>query len=80
MLRAVGEIEGYKLAADCDSNGWPQSGRNRALREMRKGFALHLAGDQLQSGQYVLGRFFRRFLAHFSPEFYQQLARFKCRN
>lgn len=31
---------------DMDSNGWPQSGRNRALREMRKAFALHIAGDQ----------------------------------
>ncbi len=38
--------EGFKLAADADSNGWPQSGRARALREMRKAFALHVAGDQ----------------------------------
>lgn len=36
----------YKLAADCDSNGWPQTGRNKALRAMRRGFALHIAGDQ----------------------------------
>jgi len=35
-----------RLDADLDSNGWPQSGRNRALREMRKGFAVHIAGDQ----------------------------------
>jgi len=35
-----------RLAADLDSNGWPQSGRNRALREMRKAFAVHIAGDQ----------------------------------
>lgn len=34
------------LIADLDSNGWPQSGRNRALAEMRRGFAFHLAGDQ----------------------------------
>ena len=34
------------LVADLDSNGWPQTGRNIALREMRKGFAFHLAGDQ----------------------------------
>lgn len=34
------------VAADADSNGWPQSGRNRAVRSMRKGFAFHLAGDQ----------------------------------
>jgi hypothetical protein len=38
--------EGYKKAADFDSNGWPQTGRNRALRLMRKAFALHVAGDQ----------------------------------
>lgn len=37
---------GGRLYADLDSNGWPQSGRNRALAEIRKGFALHIAGDQ----------------------------------
>ena len=31
---------------DMDSNGWPQSGRNRALAAIRKGFAFHVAGDQ----------------------------------
>ncbi len=36
----------YKKAYDGDSNGWPQSGRNRALREIRRAFALHIAGDQ----------------------------------
>jgi len=36
----------YALAKDMDSNGWPQNGRNKALREMRKGFALHVSGDQ----------------------------------
>jgi hypothetical protein len=35
-----------KPVADADSNGWPQTGRNKALREMRRGFALHVAGDQ----------------------------------
>lgn len=35
-----------RLHADMDSNGWPQSGRNRALAALRKGFAFHLAGDQ----------------------------------
>ncbi|MEM7783745.1 MAG: hypothetical protein AAF623_10360 [Planctomycetota bacterium] len=35
-----------RLHADMDSNGWPQSGRNRALSVLRKGFAFHLAGDQ----------------------------------
>jgi hypothetical protein len=34
------------LTADLDSNGWPQTGRNNALREMRRGFAFHYAGDQ----------------------------------
>jgi alkaline phosphatase D len=38
--------EGYHLAADCDSNGWPRSGRDRALRELRRAFAFHVAGDQ----------------------------------
>ena len=36
---------GY-LVADLDSNGWPQSGRNRALEELRRGFVFHYAGDQ----------------------------------
>lgn len=35
-----------RLYADLDSNGWPQSGRNRALMEIRKAFALMIAGDQ----------------------------------
>lgn len=35
-----------RLHADLDSNGWPQTGRNNALKAMRKGFAVHLAGDQ----------------------------------
>jgi hypothetical protein len=35
-----------RLVADLDSNGWPQHGRNAALREMRKCFAVHLCGDQ----------------------------------
>ncbi len=32
--------------ADMDSNGWPASGRDRALRELQRCFAFHLAGDQ----------------------------------
>ncbi len=32
--------------SDMDSNGWPQSARDNALKIMRKGFAFHLAGDQ----------------------------------
>ena len=31
---------------DHDSNGWPQSGRNRAVRLLRKAMAVHIAGDQ----------------------------------
>ncbi|MCS5584337.1 MAG: alkaline phosphatase D family protein, partial [Pseudomonadales bacterium] len=34
------------LIADLDSNGWPQTGRNKAISKLRKGFAFHLAGDQ----------------------------------
>lgn len=37
---------GGRLHADMDSNGWPQSGRNRALHEFRKAFAFMYAGDQ----------------------------------
>jgi len=37
---------GGRVLVDLDSNGWPQSGRNRALAEMRKAFAVHIAGDQ----------------------------------
>ena len=37
---------GGRLHGDMDSNGWPQRGRNKAIMEMRKAFALHLAGDQ----------------------------------
>ena len=35
-----------RLLADLDSNGWPQSGRARALETIRKSFAVHIAGDQ----------------------------------
>jgi len=35
-----------RLMADLDSNGWPQTGRNKALAEIRKAFAVHIAGDQ----------------------------------
>ncbi len=35
-----------RLYVDLDSNGWPQTGRNNALIEMRKAFAPHIAGDQ----------------------------------
>ena len=35
-----------RLRADYDTNGWPQTPRNEALREIRKAFAFHIAGDQ----------------------------------
>ena len=34
-----------RLHADMDSNGWPQTGRNKALTEIRKALAPHLCGD-----------------------------------
>lgn len=34
------------LRADLDSNGWPQSGRNRAIDLLRRCFAFHIGGDQ----------------------------------
>ncbi|MGH9340563.1 MAG: hypothetical protein ACRD1R_13460 [Acidobacteriota bacterium] len=35
-----------RLLADLDSNGWPQSGRARALKEIRRFFGFHIGGDQ----------------------------------
>jgi hypothetical protein len=35
-----------RLLADLDCNGWPQAGRNAALREIRRARAVHLCGDQ----------------------------------
>lgn len=35
-----------RLVVDYDTNAWPQSQRNEALRLIRKAFAVHLAGDQ----------------------------------
>ena len=40
-----GQIDN-RLIADLDSNGWPQHGRDAALREMRRCFAFHMCGDQ----------------------------------
>jgi hypothetical protein len=34
------------LRIDLDSNGWPQSGRNEALRKIRRAFAVMIGGDQ----------------------------------
>jgi hypothetical protein len=46
ILAPDGYARGDKIVNDMDSNGWPQSGRNRTLEAIRKGFAVHLAGDQ----------------------------------
>jgi hypothetical protein len=35
-----------RLLADLDCNGWPQTGRNRALAALRRVQACHLCGDQ----------------------------------
>jgi hypothetical protein len=35
-----------RLHADLDSNGWPQSGRNKAITAIRAAGAVHIAGDQ----------------------------------
>lgn len=35
-----------RLLADLDCNGWPQTGRNEALRRIRAAWAPHLCGDQ----------------------------------
>ena len=39
-------VTGDAPTTDMDSNGWPQKGRDEALRKIRKAFALHIAGDQ----------------------------------
>ena len=35
-----------RLHADLDSNGWPQTGRDEALKLIKKANAVHIAGDQ----------------------------------
>ena len=35
-----------RLHADMDSNGWPQTGRNKALEAIRRAGAVHIGGDQ----------------------------------
>src|SRR5690606_1836778 len=34
------------IYGDLDSNAWPQTGRNKAVAAMRRGFAFHYSGDQ----------------------------------
>lgn len=38
--------EDNRLLADLDCNGWPQTGRNTALKAIRRARAIHLCGDQ----------------------------------
>jgi len=38
--------ENDRIVSDLDSNGWPQAGRDKAIKTIRKGFALHVCGDQ----------------------------------
>ncbi len=38
--------ENDQPAADHDTDGWPQSGRNEAIRAIRRALAFHIAGDQ----------------------------------
>jgi hypothetical protein len=40
-----GNFDNY-LHADLDSNGWPQTGRNEALKAIKAAGAIHLGGDQ----------------------------------
>ena len=35
-----------RLHADMDSNGWPQTGRNKAVKAIKKANAVHIGGDQ----------------------------------
>lgn len=41
-----GYARNEKFTEDHDSNGWPQTPRNRALRSLRSCLAVHIAGDQ----------------------------------
>ena len=44
---APGEVvAGDKLAVDMDSNGWPRTRRDQALRILQRCAAFHIAGDQ----------------------------------
>ncbi len=45
MATTHGSPDGM-LRADYDSNAWPQTPRNEALKLIRKAFAFHIAGDQ----------------------------------
>ena len=49
-----------ELDKDLDSNGWPQSGRKAALRELRRGFMIHLAVDPHLASASIMGLRIRR--------------------
>lgn len=36
----------YSLSKDMDSNGWPHTGRNKAIDVLRKGYTFMIGGDQ----------------------------------
>ncbi len=46
FVNAAHKTGSWRVVADLDSNGWPQTGRNKALEEIRKSFAYMIAGDQ----------------------------------
>lgn len=46
ILRNTSYPPDEKLTMDHDSNGWPQTPRNRAVQLIRSCLAVHLAGDQ----------------------------------
>ena len=46
ILPPGGYAEGEVVVADHDSNGWPQTPRNEALRLVRRALAVHICGDQ----------------------------------
>lgn len=46
FVNAAHKTGPWRVVADLDSNGWPQTGRNKALKEIRKSFAYMIAGDQ----------------------------------
>lgn len=46
-IHPIGEMASNDVpVADADSNGWPQSARNRAVAMLKEAGALHVAGDQ----------------------------------
>ena len=46
VLRVLHGNKKNRLHADLDSNGWPQSGRKKALKLIKKANAVHIGGDQ----------------------------------